>query len=119
MLERAVRDKLQIPPDPEETGRVVGVDDEQAHLWVGEQVAALPAFEGRVDAGALDLGLMPDGTWPEHAARLVTSRIALADAMRDEFDALRMPTSPALTGALEAASVRSSWPAVSPNSPVG
>ena len=41
LVERAVCDELSVAPDLDEPGVVVGVDDDQADLRVGEQVSTL------------------------------------------------------------------------------
>src|SRR5215208_827299 len=60
MLDRAVGNDLDVAPDLDEAGKVLGVDHQQTDTWVGTQVATLLALERRVDAGALTTDINPN-----------------------------------------------------------
>lgn len=56
----AVGDELSVAADLDEAGGVAGVDDEQADLPVGEQVAPLLPLERRVEPSTLPVVIDPD-----------------------------------------------------------
>jgi hypothetical protein len=60
VLQGALADQLGVAADLEVAVGVVGVDDQQADLGVGGQVAALVPFQGGVDPGAGAVPVDPD-----------------------------------------------------------